>query len=183
MKNHSPGILSHARSLLIDHLFALLTSLVLTNVINFFSSDGIPTLQLLISISVYFAITYSDSWHRGVSDGNKMRAGVLKKDIFRGFYAGLISSVPGFILAFFAFFAEIGLFHMYDVFGVDIFTSVNRLWQLPFSSLYIFVNDIPALNLLYPFILPLFAETGYLMGMKGYTLKKYFIYKNTSEED
>ena len=178
MNKSSAGILMHARSLLVDHLFALLISLVLTNIIHFFNPTGIPVLQLIISASVYFSITYSDSWHRGVSDGNKIRAGVLKKNWLRGFYAGLIASIPGFALALFACCAEIGICNVYDVFGVDIFTSINRFWQLPFSALYLLANENPLLNLLFPFFLPVFSEIGYIMGMKGYTLKKYFLYKN-----
>ena len=182
MKKCSVGILPHARSLFIDHLFALLISLVITNIINFFSSGGIPLLQLISSIFVYFLITYSDSWHRGVSDGNRMKSGAIKKDIFRGFYAGLIASVPGFVLGILAFFVENGSFFVYDMFGVDLFTSLNRLWQLPLSSLYLFVNKVPALNLFYPLVLPVFSEIGYFMGLNGCSLKKYFIYKNGDAE-
>ena len=182
MNKSSTGILVHARSLLVDHLFALLISLVLTNVINFFNPDGIPALHLVVSVSVYCSITYSDSWHRGVSDGNKIRAGVLEKNWLKGFYAGVIASIPGFGLALFAYCAEIGFCNVYDVFGVDIFTSLNRFWQLPFSPLYLFVNETPILNLLFPFFLPVFSEIGYIMGIKGYTLKRYFLYKNVEDD-
>lgn len=181
MKKSSSVILVHTRSLLIDHLFALLISLVVANVINFFSSTGIPVLQLVLSVSIYFSITYSDSWHRGVSAGNKIRAGSMKKAWLGGFWAGLIASIPGFILAFGACCAESGIFDVYDVLGVDIFTSLNRFWQLPFSSLYLLANDKPLLNLVFPFFLPVFSEIGYIMGMKGYTLKKYFLYKNVED--
>lgn len=182
MKKSSPKILAHARSLLIDHLFALLISLVLTNVINFFNSAGIPVLQLVVSVSAYFSITYSDSWHRGVSAGNKIKTGFMEKNWFGGFYAGLIASIPGLILALLAYCAESGFCNVYDVFGVDIFTSLNRLWQLPFSSLYLLVNEVPVLNLVFPFFLPVFSEIGYIMGIKGYTLKKYFLYKNVEDD-
>ncbi len=181
MKKKFPGIFAHARSLLIDHLFALLIALVLTNIINFFNSTGIPILQLVLSVSVYFAITYSDSWHRGVSAGNKIRGGVMKKSWCGGFYAGLLASIPGFILALVAYCTESGFFNVYDVFGVDIFTSLNRFWQLPFSSLYLLVNERPLFNLIFPFLLPIFSEIGYVMGIKGYTFKKYFLYKNSED--
>lgn len=182
MKKSSPGIFAHARSLFVDHLFALLISLVSTNIINFFNSSGIPALQLIISVLVYFSITYSDSWHRGVSAGNKIRAGLITKNWLRGFYAGAVASIPGFVLALFAYCAESGFCNIYDVFGVDIFTSLNRFWQLPFASLFLIANEIPILNLVIPFILPVFSEFGYVMGIKGYTLKMHFLYKNAEDD-
>ena len=181
MKKFFPGIFDHSRSLLIDHLFALLIALVLTNIINFFNSNGIPALQLILSCSVYFAITYSDSWHRGVAAGNKIRAGVIRRNWYSGFYAGLLASIPGFVLALAAYCVESDFCNVYDVFGVDIFTSLNRFWQLPFSPLYLLVNEKPAFNLIFPFFLPVFSEIGYIMGLKGYTLKKYFLYKNSED--
>lgn len=183
MKSKSPGILSHARSLVIDHLFALLISLVATNIINFFTSDGIPVLQFIICVLVYFSICYVDSWHRGASDGNRMRLGVIPNDKLRGFYAGLIASIPGFILALLAFLAETGAVAFYDVFGVDIATTINRLWQLPLSSLYRFANDIPALNFAFPLFLPVVSEFGYILGLHEFSLKRIFIYRNTTDDD
>lgn len=183
MKSKSPGVLSYARSLIIDHLVALLISLVVTNIINFFTSCGIPVLQFIICFLVYFSICYVDSWYRGETDGNRMRLGVIPNDKLRGFYAGLIASIPGFILALLAFLAETSLVALYDVFGVDVVTIINRLWQLPLSSLYRFANDIPAINFVFPLFLPVVSAFGYIFGLHEFTLKRIFLYRNTTDDD
>lgn len=183
MKKNGFSLLNYAGSLLIDHLFALLISLVIINVLNFFSNDGIPVLRLILCASVYFVICYVDFWHKGNADRNRIRLGVIPNNKIRAVFAGLIAAIPGFMLSVIALLTEIGAASFLDVFTVDIFTTLNRLWHLPLGTLYEFVNTAPVLNLIIPLFLPIAAEIGYICGMYEITLKKYFIYTNESEED
>ena len=180
MKNKSTGLLAFAWSLIINHLFAILTSLLITTVINFFT-DHAYIVIFIISAAVYFYICYIDSWQRGNSDTNRIRLGLMKKNDLKGMCAGFIAAIPSFILTIGAVLAELQLFSFYDFLGVDIFTALNRFWQLPLSYLYTFANGYPAVNFLIPLFLPIVAEIGYIFGRKNISLKNYFLYKDAEE--
>jgi len=183
MKAKSPNLIAYAGGLIIDHLFALLAALLTSNIINFFSTDGIPVLNLIISATVYFLICYVDAWNRGNTDSNRIRLGIMPDNKFRGVLAGLIAAIPGGILALLATVAELGIAKFYDVFAVDLFTALNRVWHLPLGTLYLFVNENPFGNFLFPLFIPVVSGFGYVMGLKEISLKYIFVYRNREEED
>lgn len=183
MKSKGSGIIGYAGGLIIDHILALLGSLLVSNIINFFSKSGASALNLIICASIYFTICYVDAWSRGCNDSNRMRLGVIPKNKLRGFGAGFIAAIPGFCLSLLAFIAEIDLVKFYDVFSVDVFTTLNRLWHLPLGNMYVFANDFPVLNFAFPLFLPIVSGLGYIMGVHEITLKYIFVYRNKNDED
>ena len=180
MKNKSPGLFAFAWSLIIDHLFAVLITILITTVINFFTSKA-SVLIFVLSMAVYFSICYVDSWQRGNSDTNRIRLGIMKKNNLRGACAGLLAAIPSFVLAIGAMLAELHFLSFYNFLGVDIFTALNRFWQLPLSYLYTVANSYPWINLLIPLFLPLAAEFGYIFGRHNISLKGYFLYKDVEK--
>lgn len=182
MKKTNSGIMGYAFSLIIDQLIAILVSLVATNIINFFAPSGSLLLNFIVCISVYFIISYSDSWSRGCSDRNRIRLGVIADNKMRGFLCGLIAAIPGLILAFFAFLAETGTASFRDVLGADIFTTLNRLWHLPLGVLFRYVNEFPLLNFVYPMFLPIISGIGYILGLNEIRLKQIFVYRSIDDE-
>ncbi len=183
MKKTNSGIIGYAFSLIIDQLIAIMVSLVATNIINFFAPSGSLLLNFIVCISVYFIICYSDSWSRGCSDRNRIKLGVISDNKLRGFLYGLAAAIPGLVFAFFAYLAETGIASFRDVLGVDIFTTINRLWHLPLGALFRYANEFPVLNFAYPMFLPIISGFGYILGLNEIRLKQVFVYRSIADED
>lgn len=182
MKKTSSGIIGYAFSLIIDQLIAILVSLVATNIINFFAPSGSSLLNFIVCISAYFVICYSDSWNRGCSDSNRVKLGVIPDNKLRGFLCGLVAAIPGLTLALLAYLAETGVASFRDVLGVDIFTTLNRMWHLPLGTLFRYANEAPLLNFVYAMFLPIISGFGYILGLNEIRLKQIFVYRSIDDE-
>lgn len=183
MKKIKFGLKSYVLSLLIDQLFAFMAAILITTIVGLLP-DTFSLLRFILSVAIYAGICYGDSWKRGSSDRNRIILGEIRKNYFRGFLAGMIASIPGFILAVFAFLAETNVISVYDAIGMDIFSLLNRMWYNPLGALYdAYVNTTPAINLLIPLFMPIVAGIGYFLGLKDVALKNYFIYRNKSTSD
>ncbi len=177
IKNGKNGIWEYVFSLFIDHLFAFMGAVVITNITGFFSRKDLFVLNLILCVSLYGLILYSDSWRRGCSDRNRVACGIAKRPALYGFLVGLVASIPAYCIGFAAFLAESGVITFYEVFeNVDIVTTVNRLIQLPLSSLFAFV-DYPIVNLFVPLFLPVVSGAAYILGSHEIYLKNYILYK------
>ncbi len=174
--NNNFGIMSFAGSLIVDQFLAVMASFVITTLISIVSPRGMPPVNLVLCISVYFIICYVDAWNKGFSDINKIKLGMLSGNKLRGALAGLIAAVPGLIISVLAFFAESGIISIYKVFESDITLFINRFWQLPFNVFFTGVNENPLLNLAFPFFLPIVSEIGYYLGVNGCSLRQIFVY-------
>lgn len=183
MKNKNPTILAFAWSLVINQLFAILISLLINTVINFFAPNGASVIVFALSASVYFSICYVDSWQRGNADTNRIRLNLMKKNDLKGVWAGLMAMIPSFVLATGAVLAETGVVSFREFLGVDIFTALNRFWLLPLSYLYNIANEYPVFNYIIPLFVPFSAELGYVLGRHDISLKNYFMYRDNSEEN
>ncbi len=181
-KNNSFTMGNFAISLIVDQFLAVMASFLLMAIIGVFSSGGMPELHILLSILIYALICYVDSWNRGFSDANRMRLGTLPNNKFRGALVGLIAAIPAFLLALFAYLAEIGAVSVYDFLESDIMIIINRFWQFPFSSAFAKVNEMPVLNFAFPFFLPIVSGFGYLLGANEKTLRQIFVYAKDDKE-
>lgn len=184
MNTKTNGTLKYAGSLLSDHLLALLAAVLMKNFFLFFSETGFPLLTQLLCLVITFLVFYVDSWKRGCSDGSRIRLGRMPNNYFRGFIVGLIAAIPGFILALGAFVAETGMMSFSEVFdNVDIFTTLNRFWNLPFAGFMEDVNKMPILNFAFPLFMVVVSGIGYILGRFEITLKQFFVYKTVKDED
>ncbi len=170
------GIWRFAGSLIVDQFLAVMAAFVVSTLISLVSPGGIPLLNLILCVLVYFMICYVDAWNKGFSDINKIKFGMICGNKLRGALAGLIAAAPGLLIATLAFFAESGIISIYKVFESDITLFINRFWNLPFNALFTGVNENPLLNFAFPLFLPIVAGFGYFLGVNDCTLRQIFVY-------
>ena len=183
VKSNKNGIWEYVFSLFIDHLFAFMAAMIITNITGFFARKDLSVLNLILCMFVYGMIIYSDAWRRGCNDRNRIVCGLSKRPVLYGFFVGLVASVPAFCLGIAAFLAESGVVCFYEVFeNIDIMTTVNRFWQLPLSSFFALV-DYPVVNLFVPFFLPIVSGIAYVLGSYEVYLKNYILYKKENPKD
>lgn len=180
-KEKSASIFSYAMCLFVDQFIALMISLLVTNIVSLFLPRGGELLRFLICASLYCVIIYLEGWYRGSSDRNRIALGKIPDNKLKGFLAGLIASIPSFVLALLALLAEKGLVSVLDVFGKDITSVLNRFWNLPLGLLYNYANNEPYLNLLFPFFIPVVTAVGYVFGINKFSIKQHFLYKADKE--
>ena len=177
IKSAKNGVWEYVFSLFIDHLFAFMGAMIITNITGFFARKDLSFLNVVLCMSLYGIILYSDSWRRGCSDRNRVACGMKKRSLLYGFFVGIIATIPAFFIGVAAFLAEIGIIKVYEVFeNIDIITTINRLWQLPLSSLFA-VADYPIVNLFVPLFLPIVSGVAYILGSYEIYLKNYILYK------
>ncbi len=183
IKSDKNGIKEYVFSLFIDHLFAFMGAMVITNITGFFARKDLSVLNLILCMSLYGVILYSDSWRRGCNDRNRVACGIKKRPLLYGFLVGIIANIPAFCLGIMAFLTECGIIRIYEVFeNIDIATTINRLWQLPLSSLFAFV-DYPVVNLFVPLFLPVVSGAAYILGSHEIYLKNYILYKKEDSKE
>lgn len=171
--------IKYAWSLIVDQFVAVLAATIVINIVLFFIRGDSSLLRILIGGFVFAAICYIDAWGKGSDDYNRAKTGIIKSNAFYGFVFGFIAIIPSILIALFAFLAETGVVSFYQVLGEDIFTMINRFWQLPLSSLFVFVNESPALNLAIPFFVPVISGLGYFLGFRGIMIKKILVFENS----
>ncbi len=174
-------IIKYAWSLIVDQFLAVFAGTIIVNIVLFFIRGDSSLLRLLTGGFVFAAICYIDTWGKGSEDYNNARAGIIKNNAFSGFLFGFVAIIPSLLIALFAFLAETGIVSFYQVLGEDVFTMINRFWQLPLSPLFVFVNEYPILNFVIPFFVPVISGLGYALGFRGIMIKKILLFKNGSK--
>jgi len=180
-KNELLSVLKLAGNLLLCQLVAVLATLFVTNLITFFSPNGLVLLRIIISVLVYTFLLYVAAWGQAQSDYNKTKTGKLHDNKLRGFVAGLVAALPFFVLALLAFLSESGKMSSFEFLGVDGITAINRFVNLPLGILYNFANGRPMLNFLFPMYMVVISGVAYLLGIFGISLKQIFLYKADEE--
>lgn len=180
-KNNAPSLVKYSLSIIANQLIAIVMSVFITTVIGFFSSGGFSLLRFILSLAVYVALLYSTSWRAGSSDENRVRLGYLSDNKFRGFIAGLIAAIPGIIFAVLAFVSESGYVLFFEFIGQDGVVVINRFLNLPMGELYQLIEGSPALNILFPMVIPVISGVSYILGRLGISIKQILIYKADEE--
>lgn len=168
-------------SLIVDQFIAVLATTLLVNIFGFLTKGRMDFLQFLISAVVFTMLVYIDSWIRGSSDLNKIKLNIFKRNGAKGVVAGLMAAIPAYVFAFFAYLAESNGILFWDFLGADLFTVINRFWQLPLSGLYVFANETPVYNFIIPLFLPAVSGIGYVFGLNRISIKQIIIYKKDKE--
>lgn len=180
MKRKS-NILKYALSLITDQFLAVLASVILMIITNFFFPNRFLFLEYLISVLIFTALIYVDSWGRGSSDKSNSKIGIATHSRIKGFIFGLCATIPSVLIALLAFLTETGFLSSYKVLNVDVFVLINRFWQMPLRIFYGAVNKAPVLNLLLPLFVPLISGFGYILGSEDITLKNIILYEKRAK--
>lgn len=181
MKNEILSVLRYAGSILAYQFIAIIVSFFVTNMISFFAPNGLMFLKFLISFIIYLLLLYTLSWGRGKSDANRMRLSLLYNNKGRGFIAGLVATLPSFIVALLAFMSESGSASFFEFLGIDGVTAINRFINLPLGNLYLLANEKPVMNLVFPLFIPVVSGIAYILGVYEISLKQILIYKADKE--
>ena len=182
MDNNKFRTIKFAFSLIVDQVLAIFATTIVINIVSLFLPDDVSlVLQFVLGIFVFGAICYIDTWGKGAADFGRAKSNQIKTSPFFGFVFGLVGIIPSFLIAFCAFLAETGAVSFYSLLGEDVFTIINRFWQMPLSSLFVFVNETPILNLVAPFFVCIISGIGYFLGYKGIAIKRYILFKNGSK--
>ncbi|MBR3848190.1 MAG: hypothetical protein IKM21_02740 [Oscillospiraceae bacterium] len=181
MKNNAWTFVKYALGIVVNQLIAIVMSVFVTTVIGFFSSDGLPFFRFILTSVIYVALLYSTSWRKGSSDENRVKLGYLSDNKLRGFIAGLLAAIPGIVLAVFAFLSESGYVSFFEFMGHDGVVVINRFLNLPIGELYQFIEGRPALNILFPMVIPVVSGISYILGRYGISVRQILIYKADKE--
>ena len=174
-------IFKYAAGLVVDQFLALFATIIITNIFGFLFPHSSALIKLLSGVFAFGVICHVDSWGNGSSDRAKVKNGYISGNTAYGFLCGIVAIVPSLVLAFFAFLAEAHSVRFYSIFEKDIFTFINRIWQLPFSPLFVYVNKFPCLNFVLPMFVPIVSGAAYFLGFNGVTLKQLLLYKKDAE--
>ena len=180
-KKYKYRAFGYAGKLLLCQIISFLATFILMNIFNFLIPQKAPVLSFLCGIVIFGFITYCEAWGRGEGDSNRVKIGIFKENKLFGLLAGVLAAIPSFLIAVTAFLAETGTASFYSVFDYDLFTMVNRMWQLPFSVLFTYVNKTPALNFVFPLFVPFISGIGYFLGFEGISIKQNLLYKHESK--
>ncbi len=180
-KKNVSTLVKFSLGIIANQLIAIVISVFITTVIGFFSSGGFSFLRFILSFVIYIALLYSTSWRAGSSDENRVRLGYLSDNKLRGFIAGLIAAIPGIVFAVLAFLSESGRVSFFEFIGQDGVVVINRFLNQPIGELYQFIVGKPALNLLFPLVVPVISGISYILGRRGISIKQMLLYKADEE--
>lgn len=147
----------------------------------------------IMSVIIYFFIISGPTWKLGNGDLNRVKFGRIKEDKLRGLKAGLIASVPIFIMNLLLILAKAELFpnfyvaykllnsHLFNIIGfIDgTFLGVKNTAYLQYVSW----ASIIVTCVLSTIITPLFCHINYMLGYKDIILSDRIIYKKQKKEE
>lgn len=180
-KKNAEALVKYSLRIVANQLIAIVISVFITTVMGFFLSGGFSFVRFILSLVIYLALLHSVSWRAGSSDENRVRIGYLSDNKFRGFIAGLIAAIPGIVFAVLAFLSESGRVSFFEFIGQDGVVVINRFLNQPIGELYQLIAGKPALNILFPLVIPVVSGVSYLLGRHGISIKQILIYKADEE--
>lgn len=124
-----------------------------------------------INLVCLWLLIYRECWHEGFRDPNRVQYGHMKKFIYKGMVAGLITSIP-YALSYL-------LYLIADLTGWN-FKIFNVIFLFLFLPYRIIINliGVPGGYVLLLLPLPLMAELGYFFGYRRISLTRMIVYKN-----
>lgn len=164
-------------------LICLMLSLSVLLLIN--SVLGRVVCQLL-NFCVLFSLPYGLAWQAGSSDRNKHLFGRVKEDRRKGLKAGVIASIPFFLLSVLLILARAGLFtgeYLYPYRLLScIFFPLNYSLLAGTLSLGEMGWGVVILSACTNLILPIIPAFGYALGYRELSIHERFFYKNPSKK-
>ncbi len=176
------GMIKYALSLITDQFFAVVVSILLMNIINFFFPDRLEFIQYLLSFLFFTIFLYVDSWGKASSDKVKQKLGAATHFKLKGFVFGAIAAIPSVIIAALAFLSEVGVIAGYEFLHINVFVLINRFWQIPLGLILSgAVNSAPWVNILLPLWVPIVSGVGYLFGSLDITIRNLLLYSRSDK--
>lgn len=133
----------------------------------------------LICVLIYFGLVYSTAWREGNRDPNRVKYGHIKKFMAKGFVAGLIASIPYFIIT--------TLFVISRASAESTFGTVMNIIYRFVNIQYVVFGDgflkYPICCFALLLVLPVAAELGYLAGYRNLIIITKIVYKNQKKKD
>lgn len=132
----------------------------------------------VLSILITLAILYSTAWHEGTRDPNRIKYGHMQEFKLKGFVAGLLAIIPGFLITTVFFISQ--AVAAKNAFGIltSIIYRVMNIQYIVFSDAFLYV---PAVCYLLLLITPIISELGYLAGRKNLSLMSRLVYNQKKQ--
>jgi len=168
-------------SLLLDHLLAVLASVLIFGFLGAWEFGFVTVLCAAISICFAFFIPYHDSWKVGNSDRNALKREGKDALKMRGVIAGLFASIPAFAIALVSFLCAVNGWTIAVVMDQSAVEVIYRAWFFPFSSIFPYLARFPWLYFLPTGLTTLAAGIGYYFGRSKLMLRDYLYYRRKKD--
>ncbi len=159
--------------LIIHFVFAFSTFFLMYFFSIFLAPSTSQTIASVLSIILFIAMMYSESWRAGQQDRNLMNFGHVDFDKLRGLKASLYSQIPGIL------FAILAIIHRLTGALPFLVLSIFKLFYAPFVDLVWVMDQVsPLLYIIMPIFTPVIVHVGYSLGFNGTMLSEKLIYTN-----
>ena len=164
-----------AMSLLSSWLIAMVWTLMLTTLLGYlYNYVAARVIVAVLIIFTYLALSYSTAWRQGFKDQNMVNTGHLEKEMNLGLYAGLMASVPTFIVVVFYYLTRYLITDWYAITNV-----VARIWNVIYLQVLAdTLEQFPASMALVLIPMPVAAALGYVLGYHDYSIWSKIVYVN-----
>jgi uncharacterized membrane protein len=167
-----------ATILIVHFVFAFATFFIMNFFSLFLRPSAAQTAGSVVSIILFVAMMYTESWRAGKQDHNLMNFGHMEEDRFRGLKSALFSQIPGVLLAVLAM-----INRMTDILPA-FFLSAFKLFYAPFVDLiWLCQESAPLLFVLFTLITPVLVHIGYTLGFKGLMISEKFRQHDKKKEN
>lgn len=161
--------------LIVHFVFAFATFFFMTLFSLVWEPSAAQTIGSVISIILFTAMMYVESWRAGQQDHNLMTFGHMPDDKFRGLKSALLSQIPGFLLAVLA-----AITRMTEAMPV-FFVTVFKLFYAPFVDFIWIAEQVPLLFPLFSLITPVIVHVGYSLGYHEFMISEKLFYKKKQD--
>lgn len=168
-------------SLLLDHFLAVLASALIFGFLGAWEFGIVTLLCTVLSVCCALLIPYHDSWKIGTVERNALKREGANAPKTRGITAGVLATIPSFVIALFAFLcAEYG-WSFGLVMDQSLVEVIYRAWFLPFSFVFPYLEQLPFLYFAPLASLPVSAGVGYFFGRNKLMLRDYLYYRGEND--
>jgi|GEM_PF-929245 len=180
-------------TILIAHFVFAFTTLFMMQFFGMFLSEKMAELiTYIVCIPLFCAMIYSETWKSGQQDYNLVKFGHMDESKLRGFKAGLVSQVPGLLLAALTIVhlilknGEIAAGVPADIasglhWGIQ---SAYHLFYCPFVGILWPLEEIsPFFCVLPAIVAPIVAHIGYTLGYRRFSIKDKMVYTQKPENN
>jgi len=153
--------------------FDLFTSLILTSVYTIIIASvfGLGNNAILnflagvVNLALYIILCFTPTYDAGTGDRALQLSGHnIKTDMSRGFKAGLIGTLPNFILGTAVYLALTNTVNFIPEYISGILNSVFLFLNMPLYLFHGLLQNSPMYYVIFPLIMPLAAAISYALG-------------------
>ena len=180
----------YARSILGSHVAAVIIALIIVVSILPISENMIFQVCCgIFVLFIYWALVSGSAWKLGNDDLNRVHFGRMEKNLWRGVQAGLLASIPLFVLDLALIILTAFDCGAFSQWGLVVYRVLN-MHYLVFLNLVTGTDatllDLPVWKALVVSLMSLVtvvcAASGYLLGYKDIVLMDKLMYKNRKEK-